>query len=316
MEAGGYHYLYGPVSSRRLGRSLGLDVIPQKTCTYDCIYCQLGKTTKKTVERREYVPIDIVLEELDRKLAEKPELDYISLAGSGEPTLNSRIGDLIAGIKARTAVPIAVFTNGALLWMPEVRQALLGADLVLPSLDAGDEHLFRYVNRPHRGVSFEKMVDGLIAFRKEFRGQIWLEVFLLAGVSGMNADAERIARLSERIGADRVQLNTATRPPAEDFAYAMSRESMERLREEFGDTAEVVADLVHAAEEFTGDATDAEILALIQRHPCTAREVASALNIGTEETTRRLDELTRTHRIARILQNGKCFHLPVGQRAA
>jgi len=169
-------YVYGPVASRRLGRSLGVDLVPFKTCTYDCVYCQLGRTTHRTIQRGEYVPVDAVLAGLKAKLALGPKPDYISLAGSGEPTLHARIGDLIAGIKLMTRIPIAVLTNGSLLWVPEVQDALMEADLVLPSLDAGDEPMFQRVNRPHPEILFEGMVDGLAAFTARFRKLVWLEV--------------------------------------------------------------------------------------------------------------------------------------------
>ncbi len=170
MNRNKFHHVYGPVPSRRLGRSLGVDLVPFKTCSYDCVYCQLGKTSKKTIDRKEYVAIEDVLEELERKLRFEPFPDYISLAGSGEPTLNLGIGRLISRIKRLTTVPIAVLTNGSLLWMPEVQESLMDADVVLPSLDAGDEIAFRYVNRPHKSISFETMAQGLIDFTAVFTG--------------------------------------------------------------------------------------------------------------------------------------------------
>jgi len=157
---------------------LGVDLVPFKTCTYDCIYCQLGRTTNKTVERRQWVPLDDVLAELKEKLATRP--DYITLSGSGEPTLYSRLDELIAGIRSMTDVPVAVLTNGSLLWQEDVRRQLMDAHLVIPSLDAGQGAMFQAVNRPHESISFEQMLEGLIAFREEYYGEYWLEVFLLA----------------------------------------------------------------------------------------------------------------------------------------
>ncbi|MCK4625431.1 MAG: radical SAM protein, partial [Phycisphaerae bacterium] len=170
-------YIFGPVPSRRLGRSLGVDLVPFKTCSYDCIYCQLGRTTNKTIQRKEWVPLDDVVAELKTNLSSQP--DYITLSGSGEPTLYSRTGELIDRIKAVTDVPVAVLTNGSLLWNQEVCAQLMNADLIVPSLDAGDEMMFRAVNRPHEDISFEKMLKGLIEFRREYQGQYWLEVMFL-----------------------------------------------------------------------------------------------------------------------------------------
>jgi wyosine [tRNA(Phe)-imidazoG37] synthetase (radical SAM superfamily) len=157
-------YVYGPVPSRRLGRSLGVDLVPFKTCPYDCLYCQLGRTTNKTIDPREYAPVDGVLDELGERLCAGPRPDFIGLAGSGEPTLHAGLGEIIAGIKVRSSVPVAVLTNGSLLWRPEVRAGLAHADVVLPSLDAGSPWIFERVNRPHHDVSFERMVDGLSVF--------------------------------------------------------------------------------------------------------------------------------------------------------
>jgi len=162
MSSNNYKCLYGPVPSRRLGRSLGIDLVPFKTCTYDCIYCQLGKTTNKTTERLNYVPVADVLREVREKLSTGVGCDYISMAGSGEPTLHASLGELISKIKEMTDIPVAVITNGSLLYLPEVRESLLKADLVIPSLDAGDAQLFEYVNRPHENIVFERMIEGLI----------------------------------------------------------------------------------------------------------------------------------------------------------
>ena len=181
-----FKHVFGPVPSRRLGRSLGVDLVPLKVCSYDCIYCQLGRTTCKTVGRKEWVSMDAVLDELKRKLACRP--DYITLSGSGEPTLHSRLGEIIEHIQAMTKVPVAVLTNGSWLWQRGVREALTLADVVMPSLDAGDELLFQAVNRPHPEITFEKLVSGLEQFRREFSGQYWPEVLLLAAVRTARGD--------------------------------------------------------------------------------------------------------------------------------
>ena len=155
--------VYGPVPSRRLGRSLGVDLVPLKTCTYDCVYCQLGRTTSKTVRRGRWVDPEAVGAQVRDKLSSKP--DVIALAGSGEPTLHAGIGAVIDGIKAITDVPVAVITNGSLLGRPAVRRELAAADIVLPSLDAPSEELFRRVNRPHESLHLADLIDGLVSFR-------------------------------------------------------------------------------------------------------------------------------------------------------
>ncbi|MCL5097356.1 MAG: radical SAM protein, partial [Candidatus Omnitrophica bacterium] len=201
-----------------------MDLVPFKTCTYDCIYCQLGRTTNLTVQRKEWVPMDAVLDELKQKLVCRP--DYITLSGSGEPTLHSRLGEIIEHIQAMSDVPVAVLTNGSLLWQKEVREELALANVVLPSLDAGDAVKFAFINRPHSIIAFEQMVEGLIAFRREFTGQYWLEVFLLGGYTAIEADVKKLATWVKRIRPNRVQLNTVTRPPAEDFASSVPPEAL------------------------------------------------------------------------------------------
>jgi wyosine [tRNA(Phe)-imidazoG37] synthetase (radical SAM superfamily) len=191
MTTTDFKYVYGPVPSRRLGRSLGVDLVPFKTCTYDCIYCQLGRTTDQTTRRIEYVETDQVLAEVKAKLEIAPPPDYVSLAGSGEPTLHARIKEVIGGIKRLTRTPVAVLTNGSLLWDVNVQQALMAADLVMPSLDAGDEAMFQRVNRPHREIAFATMVEGLAAFTARFPGWVWLEVLAKNGaVEVLQKDGE------------------------------------------------------------------------------------------------------------------------------
>ena len=199
-------YIFGPVPSRRLGRALGVDLVPFKTCTYDCIYCQLGRTTHKTMQRKEWVPIDVVIDQLKAKLSSKP--DYITLSGSGEPTLYSRLEELIFKIKEITNILIAVLNNGSLLWLPKVRNALKFADMVVPSLDAGSSQIFQYVNRPHTDITFSKMLQGLVEFRKDYGGQYWLEVFLLAGVTTPEMEINRLKTCINAIQPDKVQVIT------------------------------------------------------------------------------------------------------------
>jgi wyosine [tRNA(Phe)-imidazoG37] synthetase (radical SAM superfamily) len=284
-----------------------LDLVPFKACTYDCIYCQLGRTTDLTTTRREYVPIDEILAQLKGKLRTRPAPDYVSLAGSGEPTLHARIGELIAGIKRLTRIPVAVLTNGSLLGMREIQDALMEADLILPSLDAGDAELFRLVNRPHAHIEFDAMVDGLAAFRERFAKQVWLEVMLLAGITGIQAEVEKIGALVRRIRPDRVQLNTVTRPPCEDFAYPVSPEAMPAFVRLFGRGASVVSE--HRPQRAAGSGTlaDGDILALLTRRPCTARGISEGLGLHLGELIKRLDILADRGAVTSVRKNGSVF---------
>jgi wyosine [tRNA(Phe)-imidazoG37] synthetase (radical SAM superfamily) len=276
-------YLYGPVPSRRLGRSLGVDIVPFKLCSLDCVYCQLGKTTKKTLRRSDFIPISAVLAELKDKLAAGLEADFITIGGSGEPTLHSRLGELIDGIKKLTDIPVAILTNGTLLYKPDVRADCAKADVVLPSLDAGDEQTYRKVNRPHSGLSIEKLISGLCAFRDEFPGQIWLEVFL---IEGFNTDNEQIAKIKaaiDRIRPDKVQLNTAVRPTTEPGIKALDAEKLQAIAGALGENCEVIADFSPARHGGNIEGKAEDVLSMLKRRPCSLSDICSALGISRDE---------------------------------
>ena len=298
--------IFGPVPSRRLGRSLGVDLVPFKTCSYDCIYCQLGRTTNKTVERREWVPLGDVLAELKDKLATGP--DYITLSGSGEPTLYSRLDELIAGIRSMTDVAVAVLTNGSLLWREEVRRQLMDAHLVIPSLDAGHASMFQAVNRPHEGIAFEQMLEGLIDFREEYYGEYWLEVFLLAGHTAVDREVGRIAERVRRIKPDRLQLNTATRPTAEEYAVMVGYRRMSDLAPLFDPPAEVIADYrgVHAQSDFMAGREG--VLEMIRRRPCSLDDIADGLNMHRNEAVKYIEELEAEGLLAKRARGSKLFY--------
>ncbi len=299
-------YVFGPVPSRRLGRSLGVDLVPFKTCSYDCIYCQLGRTTRKSVRRREWASLDDVLEQLKDRLASKP--DYITLSGSGEPTLYSRLGELVAGIRSLTDIPVAVLTNGSLLWQAEVRRQLMDAQLVIPSLDAGNADVFRAVNRPHESISFERLLEGLIDFRREYLGEYWLEVFILAGHTAMESEVNRIAQCVQRIRPARVQLNTATRPTAEDYAVMVDRARMLDIAARFSPTAEVIADYqgVHALHDFKVGRES--VLEMIRRRPCSLTDIADGLSIHRNEAIKYIEELDANGMLAKRTADGKVYY--------
>ncbi|HVK40561.1 MAG TPA: radical SAM protein [Candidatus Kapabacteria bacterium] len=304
-----FRHIYGPVASRRLGRTLGVDPVPSKTCTYDCIYCQVGRTTEKTLERAHYVPIDEILEELGRALAEGVEADYVVIAGSGEPTLHAGLGAIIRGAHALTKLPVVVITNGSLLWRADVREDLMAADIVMPSLDAGDSQTYHYVNRPHGDLDFETIVDGIATFTREFDGEVWLEVFLLAGVTSIEAEMRKIAKLVATIAPTRTQINTATRPTAEDFAYAVSRERIEELASLIPGVVEIVGgDPVDDSRTGADEVTDDAIIGLIGRHPCTVREMATALRVHPRAVGRQLESLDREGRIKPVVRNGRIYY--------
>jgi len=299
-------HVFGPVPSRRLGRSLGVDLVPFKTCNYDCIYCQLGRTTCKTIQRKEWVPPDEVLRQLEERLATRP--DYITLAGSGEPTLHSALGYLIDRIKAMTSVPVAVLTNGSLLWQREIRRELSNADLVMPSLDAGDAATFQLVNRPHEAISFDHVLGGLVAFRRSFRGQLWLEIFLLAAHNAFDAELFRVRKWVDLIKPDRVQLNTATRPPAEDYAIAVAPDRLRAIAQMFSPPAEVLS-AFQAAELSPGSpAEEEDILSLVERRPCGLEDIADALALHASEVAKGLERLVAAGRIVQTIHGNQRYY--------
>lgn len=292
MTISRFKYVCGPVVSRRLGRSLGVDLVPFKTCTYDCVYCQLGHTTNQTINLDEYVPVEDLLAEVKSKLIGPALPDYMSLAGSGEPTLHGGIAEVIRGIKRMTSVPVAVITNGSMLWSRDVQESLMEADLLLPSLDAGDAARFQQVNRPHPKIEFEPMVNGIAEFIRRFHKPVWLEVFLLEGVTGTPEEVKRIAAWTRKMKPAKVQLNTVSRPPCEDDAFPVPVERLEALAVLFDPPAEVIGDaFVGGPSAAAGSVTDADILALIRIRPCTAEGVAAGLGLHIHESAKRLADL-------------------------
>lgn len=272
-------FLFGPVASRRLGRSLGVDIVPLKTCTQNCVYCQLGIDAEQTLERRSYVPVSEVLEELRGRIEGGLDADYITISGSGEPTLNSEIGVLIDGIRRLSDIPVAVITNGTLLSDPGVRVDCGKADVVLPSLDAGDEVTFSRINCPHGDINFQSFVEGLCRFRSEYSGQIWLEVFFSEGVNTSDSQISRIKAMIGLIGPDKVQLNTAVRPTVDSSVEMVSAEKLEMISEILGCNAEVIADFSRGRSESGDDVGDDAVLEMLRRRPCSLGDVCSGLGI-------------------------------------
>ncbi len=300
-------YTYGPVPSRRLGRSLGVSPIPPKTCTYSCVYCQLGRTNHLSVTRESFFPKEEILAEIGEQLRNS-EVDFITFVGDGEPTLCSDIGWLIRQCKERYHKPIAVITNGSFLYQPDVRQDLLPSDVVLPSIDAGTESLFRKIDRPHGQIDFQTMLDGLVHFRKEYSGEIWLEVMLIAGINDTEEALQDIRKAVEKISPNRLYIVTPIRPPAESWVHPPSPERIIHAQEILNQ-AETIAFLESGnfgLDNFT-NAREA-LMEIGSRHPLRFEQGIEIENSFSEAGT--VNELLREKQLRKINYRGMEYLLP------
>jgi wyosine [tRNA(Phe)-imidazoG37] synthetase (radical SAM superfamily) len=302
-----HKYVFGPVPSRRLGLSLGVDIIPSKLCTLDCIYCEVGRTDKRGLARREYIPASEILAEVKEALHEYPHLDHITISGSGEPTLNSKIGDIIRGIKQMTAVPVAVLTNGTLLFLPDVCKDLLDADVVSPSLDAVTQEVFEIVDRPHPRLRIADIIEGLKQFRRQYKGQLWLEILFVKGVNDHDDEVLWMKDTIRLIRPDKVQINTVVRPPAEETARPVSEERLKEIQAILGEQCEIIGVFreKHKTEERNADAQ--AILALLRRRAMTVDGMAASLAMRKEEIVIALHELTHDGFVKSFTFNGEEF---------
>ena len=289
-----YKHLFGPVPSRRLGMSLGVDLVPRKVCSLDCVYCEVGETTRLTLERKEYVLFDRVTAELEEFFKHHPDPDFITFSGAGEPTLNSRIGEIIVFIKKlRPGIPVAVLTNGTLLSRRDVRMELEAADVVLPSLDAATQEGFERINRPDSAIRIDEYIQGLVDFRQEFRGRIWLEVLILPGYNDDETELEALRQAIMRIGPDAVQLNTLDRPGTVHPLVRATRQQLQAIAAAWQPLAvEIIASAPQRKhiQSYRGD-TEAAILETISRRPCTPDDLMQILGLHVNELNKYLDVL-------------------------
>jgi wyosine [tRNA(Phe)-imidazoG37] synthetase (radical SAM superfamily) len=303
-------YVFGPVPSRRLGRSLGVDTVPSKTCNWNCIYCQLGRSTPMITERTEYVPTADVLAELRETLEKHGEsdIDWITFSASGEGTLHTEIGTMIRAIKDMTTIPVAVITNGSLLADPAMREALAAADAVLPSLDGGSDEIFRLVDRPHPSLTFEGHVEGLIAFRDAYEGKLWIEVMLIRDVNDSEQALGDIAAVLRRVRPDQVHIVTPTRPSVETWVQPPDDDAIARAVRILGDVAHVVSPIDVEVHAEAGDDLHEAIMGIITRHPMQASELAGTLDKWTaSEVEAALRALAEAGRAQCVERHGGAF---------
>jgi wyosine [tRNA(Phe)-imidazoG37] synthetase (radical SAM superfamily) len=302
--------VFGPIPSRRLGQSLGIDPIPLKTCNWNCVYCQLGRTVPLVNERREYVPRENILAEVKQALtAHAPGvIDWVTFVGSGEPTLHSGLGWLIRQVKMLTDLPVAIITNGSLLYLPEVRQELAAADAVLPTLDAGDAQLYRKINRPWPRLTFERLLDGLTVFRQVYHGKLWIEVMLVKGLNDTEDALRGIAAALRQIEPDQVHINLPIRPPAEPWVQPPDEAGLMRATAILGDIAQVVHPAEGTFDLSSCDTIVDAIVSIITRHPMREEELTRALERWTPgEAQEALQALAASGQAQAVERHGARF---------
>jgi len=304
-------HIYGPVPSRRLGFSLGIDIIPYKTCTLNCIYCQLGLTTKKTIKRKEYFSRKKIISQIKDVLSSEQRIDYITFSGSGEPTLNSSIGKLIREIKKITSIPVSVLTNSSLLSRKNVRKDLLAADLVVPSLDAVTQEVFIKTNRPHPSLKAEEIMEGLKEFHLEFKGKIWLEIMLVKGINDSSSHIVKLKKTISDIKPDRIQLNTVIRPPAEKSARALSLRELEKIKDILGDRCEIIAEFDKKEQIPSSKNLEDVILFMIRRRPVTLSDISVSLGKHQNEIIKYLNFLLKEGKIKYVVHKGLKYYEPI-----
>ncbi|MEA2104597.1 MAG: radical SAM protein [Candidatus Cloacimonadota bacterium] len=289
-----YKYLFGPVPSRRLGISLGIDLLKFKTCTFDCVYCECGKTTDLTFQRKEFVPTDDVINELDDYLSKNPKLDFLTFSGSGEPTLHIGIGKIIEFLKRKyPQYKVALLTNASLFSDEQVRHEIRNADIVMPSLDAVSPKIFQKINRPHKTIKINDIIGGLKTFREEYSGEIWLEIFLLEGLNSSENELNLIKETVEKIKPTNIQLNSLDRPGTEDWCEPISEDTLKKVTEKFSSLPiEIISKFQRRdeIESFDKNISD-RILATIQRRPCTAEDLSQSLGVHINEISKYLQSL-------------------------
>jgi len=293
-------HVFGPVPSRRLGYSLGVDPVPPKTCTMDCVYCELGPTTDRTACRGPFVDVDAILDELRERLREPLRLDHVTISGSGEPTLNLEIGRLIGGIRGLTDVPIAVLTNGSLLTNPEVRTALRQADVVAPSLDAVSANPFKEVNRPDPSLDPGEIARCLAEFARGFRGRLWLESLFVLGMNDDPGEIRLIRNAIEEIQPDRVHVNTVVRPPAVFGVQGVSASVLREIAAALGPRAEVIASPPDDAQSKPASDMVERIVSMAARRPVTIADVTKAIGTSQAEAAKTLSLLVQNKRLTLV----------------
>ncbi len=296
-----YQYLFGPVPSRRFGLSLGVDLTPYKTCTLDCVFCQLGHTTNKTIERKSYVPVADVITELKYWIDHGGRADYITLSGSGEPTLHSHFEEVLQFINDYANIPSVLLTNSTLLALDEVRKAACVARVVKVSLSVWDDNSYAWINRPHKKLNFKSLVKGLVDFRGIYDKEIRMEVFIMGGLNSHKNDVERIAAIAKKTEPDRIELNTAVRPGHNDFVKPVCASDLQAMATCFKPEAEIVAQFKSTNQKVR--LNEENLIAMLKRRPCTSEELSRTFHMHRNELAKYIGKLVSLGKIETIQSN-------------
>lgn len=303
-----YKYIYGPVPSRRLRFSLGIDIIPFKHCSFDCIYCQLGRTTNLLVTRQIYTPTNDILKEIEDVLAKPGTIDYITFSGSGEPTLHSELGVLIQAVREMTSIPVAVLTNSSLIDRADVQKDLQHASVIVPTLCTTMDRTFTTIHRAASGITIATIIDGLTTFRSTYHGAIWLEVMLIKGVNDTDKEIHALKRTIDLIHPDKVHLNTVVRPPSEPWASPVPEETLERARTIIGNNAEIIAEMTEIGDQQAHRNIDNRILGVIERRPLTIEDISVITGLNNIELTKHMTRLLKQGTVDLHRQGNKTFY--------
>ena len=310
-----YRYIFGPVLSRRLGVSLGVDIVPHKICTFDCVYCECGRTVEYAPERREFYNAAGITAELDKIMETRPDLDYITFSGGGEPTLNLSIGKIIGHIKeSYPGYRLALLTNSSLLNVPGVIDEIKNCDTILPSLDAVSQQVFEKINRPVSGILVGSIIDGIIRLRESVKAEIWVEVLVVPGINDTDNELALLKETLERIAPHRIQLNTLDRPGAEEWIRPSCIEDLDRIKDFMSPlNAEIVGGTVHIAAVYGADANIDKIMSILRRRPSTIEDLVEGIKADSDDVKTCLHELEKCGKIIREKKNrGEFFKIKNG----
>ncbi len=294
----GNKYIFGPVPSRRLGLSLGVDLMPHKTCSLDCVYCECGRTTTLTIEDREYVPLEEVMEELSDFLSRKPEIDHITFSGSGEPTLHSGIQEIIRFIKSDYPdYKTALLTNGTLFSMPRVRKRVKDVDIIIASVDAASENAFRKINRPHSDLDLSMVIDGISSIKKEYKNQFMIEIFIIPGVNDTVHEIALIRNAIDKIGAENIFLNSLDRPGAERWVLPADKKTLAGIKDSI-----YKSDIIQHSDNgaaYGNHLKDygSDIISTLRRRPCTLEDISQIIGVSIEDVKKQLELLVENKEV-------------------